>query len=195
MKQLLPSKQRRHSFPSSYRLELTCSQSLYLESHLRSDHFGSLSHLTSLSLAYCKLATLPPRSFVGLSALNALSIAAHNADWASALSLDLDYEAFVGLDRVAALELAHNRILRLPERLLCPLLNLSTLDLRYNGLRDLEDLGLRRKQQQGTASSEDPEEAVNSVAECGVALQKLDLRYNTIQALTPGKIFFPSNYM
>jgi hypothetical protein len=95
----------------------------------------------------------------------------------------------VGLDRVAALGLAHNRILRLPERLLCPLLNLSTLDLRYNGLRDLEDLGLR-------AASEDPEEAVNSVvAECGVALQKLDLRYNTIQALTPGKIVFPSNYM
>jgi hypothetical protein len=184
IKQLFPSNNDDiHSHPSSSRLELTCSQSLYLESHLRSDHFGSLSHLTSLSLAYCKLATLPPRSFVGLSALTALSIAAHNADWASALSLDLDYEAFVGLDRVATLGLAHNRILRLPERLLCPLLNLSTLDLRYNGLRDLEDLGLR-------AASEDPEEAVNAVAECGVALQKLDLRYNTIQALTPGKLFF-----
>jgi hypothetical protein len=62
------------------------------------------------------------------------------------------------------------------------------LDLRYNGLRDLEDLGLR-------AASEDPEEAVNSVAECGVALQKLDLRYNTIQALTPGEIVFPSIYI
>ena len=31
------------------------------------DHFGSLLKLQDLSIKYCKIRTLPPRSFVGLS--------------------------------------------------------------------------------------------------------------------------------
>ena len=163
-----------------FRLNLTCSPSLYLESHLRSDHFGSRTHLTHLAIAHCKLTTLPPRSFVGLSALTALTVAAHNADWAAAISLDIDYEAFVGLDRVLVLHLASNRILRLPTRLLCPLVSLTEVDLSYNGLTDLEDLGLRQRAEH--VVGEDGDDACAELP-----LQRLNLSFNAIQALTPGK--------
>ena len=79
-------------------LHLACSDVFFFESNLRSDHFGSLLQLETLSIEYCKIRTLPPRSFVGLSSLQHLSIETFNSEW-SAILLDIDYEAFVGLSK------------------------------------------------------------------------------------------------
>ena len=43
------------------------------------DHFGSLLKLQDLSIKYCKIRTLPPRSFVGLSSLRHLTIETFNS--------------------------------------------------------------------------------------------------------------------
>jgi Leucine-rich repeat (LRR) protein len=171
-------------------------------SNLRSDHFGSsLTALTHLAIAGCQLARLPPRSFVGLAALTHLSIGAphtntNNADLPTNSGLDLDYEAFVGLDRVIWLRLAANRIRRLPVRLLCPLPGLLELDLSHNGLTDLEDLGLRSSRGQQHQLMEEGGDVISSDVidddACAVLpLQRLNLSFNTIQALTPG-IFWKS---
>lgn len=85
-------------------LSVFCSDVFFYESNLRSDHFGSLHNLRSLNISYCKLRTLPPRSFVGLTNLEQLSVQTFNSQW-SAITLDLDYEAFIGLEKFTRLNL------------------------------------------------------------------------------------------
>ena len=105
------------------KLNLTCSD-VFFESKLRSDHFGSLQELEELDIEHCKIRTLPPRAFVGLSNLQELSIQTFNSDWSEVL-LHIDYEAFVGLDRLESIKLSDNNIAELPAALLCPLSRLQ----------------------------------------------------------------------
>ena len=100
-----------------------------------------MDHLRELDISYCKIRQLPPRTFVGLTRLKRLAIHTHNSDWTS-LSLQPDYEAFVGLDLLESLDLSDNNMHELPQGLLCPLLNLKTLNLSRNSLDGLVDLGL-----------------------------------------------------
>ena len=53
-------------------LKIQCSDVFFFESQLRSDHFGSLHNLENLQINYCKLRSLPPRTFVGLRSLKHL---------------------------------------------------------------------------------------------------------------------------
>ena len=53
-------------------LKIQCSDVFFFESQLRSDHFGSLHNLENLKINYCKLRSLPPRTFVGLRSLKNL---------------------------------------------------------------------------------------------------------------------------
>ena len=64
-------------------LKIQCSDVFFFESQLRSDHFGSLHELQHLEINFCKLRTLPPRTFVGLRSLQTLVIQTHNEDWTS----------------------------------------------------------------------------------------------------------------
>ena len=140
---------------------MQCSDLFYFESQLRSDHFGSLDQLRDLAISYCKIRQLPPRTFVGLTRLRHLAIHTHNSDWTS-LSLQVqfgrsrrlrkesfkihyfqpDYEAFVGLDLLESLDLSDNNMQALPKGLLCPLVNLKTLNLSRNAIDSLQGLGL-----------------------------------------------------
>lgn len=153
------------------KLDLSCSDVFFFESNLRSDHFGSLLELRELNIEYCKIRTLPPRSFVGLSNLEVLSIQSFNSEW-SAILLDIDYEAFVGLDRLKSIKLSNNNIFKTPVKLFCPLSNIETIDLRNNRLVNLEDLGLSNRTKE----------------QCPVSVTKLDVRSNKLQSLTPGSL-------
>ena len=152
-------------------LHLSCSDVFFFESNLRSDHFGSLLELRRLSIEYCKIRTLPPRSFVGLSSLLHLSIQTYNSEW-SAILLDIDYEAFVGLSKLQTLMLSNNNIFRTPAKLFCPLSSIETIDLSNNRLVDLEDLGLSNR----------------TDAKCPVNARTLDVSFNSLRALTPGSL-------
>lgn len=152
-------------------LHLGCSDVFFFESNLRSDHFGSLLELKKLSIEYCKIRTLPPRSFVGLSSLQELSIETHNSEW-SAILLDIDYEAFIGLSKLRSIKLSNNNIFRTPSKLFCPLSSIETIDLTNNRLVDLEDLGL---------SSRAP-------VQCPVNVRTLDVSHNSLRAMTPGSL-------
>ena len=153
------------------KLELVCQDEFFLESNIRSDHFGSLPSLQHLEIRDCKLRTLPPRSFVGLSHLESLSIQSHNNQW-SGILLHIDYEAFVGLEKVKSIKLSDNKIFECPARLFCPLHSVETIDLKNNRLVNLRDLGLSRL----------------SPEQCRVSVTKLDVGSNKLKTLTPGSL-------
>ena len=158
-------------------LDLACSDVFFLESTLRSDHFGSLQQLRRLAIDHCKIRTLPPRSFVGLASLETLSVETYNSEW-SAILLHIDYEAFVGLNKLKTLTLSNNNIYETPAKLFCPLSSVETIDLRNNRLVNLEDLGLSTEGGVGSAGAE----------QCSVSVTKLELSGNRLTTLTPGSL-------
>ena len=152
------------------KLNLTCSD-VFFESKLRSDHFGSLQELEELDIEHCKIRVLPPRAFVGLSNLHSLSFETHNRDWSEVL-LHIDYEAFVGLNRLKQIKLSNNNILSIPAQLWCPMSDLRTIELNNNQLVNLEDLGLSNI----------------TAAQCQLSITKLELRNNKLTSVTPGSL-------
>eukprot|EP00095_Tigriopus_kingsejongensis_P004367 maker-scaffold57_size444674-snap-gene-2.12 protein:Tk04367 transcript:maker-scaffold57_size444674-snap-gene-2.12-mRNA-1 annotation:"slit homolog 3 protein" len=152
-------------------LNVACSDVFFFESQLRSDHFGNLPHLKDLSIRYCKIRQLPPRSFVGLARLKQLSINTFNADWTS-LVLEPDYESFVGLDLLESLDLNDNNIHRLPPGLFCPLANLKVLNMSQNTLMDSEHLGLSLREK----------------VSCQIPLEVLVLSRNELKTISPGSL-------
>ncbi|XP_040573970.1 toll-like receptor Tollo [Lepeophtheirus salmonis] len=154
-------------------LNVDCSDVLYFESQLRSDHFGELSRLSTLRIHNCKVHTLPPRSFVSLIRLRELVIQTHNADM-SGLVMEPDYESLVGLESLETLDLSFNNVLKFPEGLLCPLKSIQLFNASFNNLTNLEDLGLRN-------SSGKYCQNISS-------LESLILKGNSIQSISPGAI-------
>ena len=120
----------------------------------------------SLNISYCKLRTLPPRSFVGLTNLEQLSVQTFNSQW-SAITLDLDYEAFIGLEKLTRLDLTRNNMFQLPGKLFCPLNTELVVDLSHNQLSGFQDLGLSSR----TTDS------------CSVPITELDVSFNQIRAV------------
>lgn len=154
------------------RLKVLCSEVFFFESQLRSDHLGSLDALTDLEISFCKLRTLPPRTFVGLRGLSSLVIHTHNEDWTS-LQMDPDYESLVGLERLKRLDMQLNNLHRLPPGFFCPLKNLVHIDLSFNAIKDLSLLGISRAKD------------IKEEFRCPIPAQSLALRHNGLVTATP----------
>ena len=59
--------------------------------------------------------------------------------------MEIDYEAFVGLEKLKTIDLSQNNIFKVPPKLFCPLHDIETINLRDNRLVDLEDIGLSNR--------------------------------------------------
>ena len=124
------------------KLRLKCSDNFFLESSMSSDHFGNLPQLEDLRIKFCKLRTLPPAAFSGLTSLKRLELQSHNGDWASAVIMEMHSDTFQKLDHLQHLNLAYNNLWSMPKNSLCDLINLKKLNLSHNHILDIMDLSL-----------------------------------------------------
>ena len=76
-------------------INVTCSDVFFYESVLKTNHFGYVRNLQSLSLEFCKIRRIPSLAFSGLSGLQELVIRTHNSEW-SAMVMELESDAFTG---------------------------------------------------------------------------------------------------
>ncbi len=58
------------------------------------------------------------------------------------MSLEPDYESFIGLNLLEGLDLSHNNLASMPAGLFCPLVNIVKVNVSHNILVDLEHLGV-----------------------------------------------------
>ncbi|XP_066586541.1 toll-like receptor Tollo [Prorops nasuta] len=153
-------------------LSLECSDVLFFESQLEGPHgfLSPLPRLEKLRIDYCKIRYLPAGVFSAGHNLRSLSLRTHNGDW-SAMTLDLNRDAFRGLTNLQRLDLADNNLWSLPPELLCPMQALTSLNLTRNKLQDMVSLGFSEW-----------------VESCTPNLQILDLSSNDLSAL-PDRTF------
>ena len=137
------------------------------ESILRTNHFGYLPSLRRLDLESCRIRRIPALAFSGLSGLKEINVRTFNSEFSAAVIMEVEEDAFTGLNDLRRLNFTHNNMWTLPKGAFCGLSGLAVLNLSVNYLQDLTDLGF--------SSSE-----LNS---CKIPLRSLDLSYNSLSKL------------
>ncbi len=152
-------------------VSITCSDVFFYESVLRTNHFGHLANLRKLTLDSCKIRRVPSLAFSGLSGLKSLELRSRNSEW-SAMVMELEQDALIGLDQLRRLNMTENNIWTLPESVLCGLDNLRVLNLSHNFIQAPADLGFSQ----------------TKLRSCRLPLKLLDLSHNSI-AVLPRAVF------
>ena len=158
------------SIPSARRAQhitVECSNVFFYESILKINHFGYLPNLKKLDLKFCKIRRIPALAFSGLSGLQELNIQTHNSEW-SAMVIELEQDAFTGLNDLRKLNFTHNNLWSLPKATFCGLNSLVVLNLSANFLQDVSELGFGAAQVRG----------------CRIPLETLDLSHNSLTKLS-----------
>ncbi|KAK8393681.1 hypothetical protein O3P69_006777 [Scylla paramamosain] len=174
-------------------LTVECSRVHYFQSLLTTRTFQGVEGVEVLRIRRCKIDNLLPGSLEGLARLRVLEVATHNEDWA-ALALELVEGSLPPtLERAS---LAHNNIWTLPPRALCGPAALHHLNLSFNRLQDVLELGFSDQPLDAHAlnatNTTFSVHAGFSAAEedvggdgCGHALQELILDHNDLVRLPP----------
>ncbi|XP_047488034.1 toll-like receptor Tollo [Penaeus chinensis] len=170
-------------------LEILCSDVLFFQSSLQPRVFQRLYNLDTISIEFCKLTSLPAGAFLGLDAMKALAVRTHNSDW-SAMALELNPDSLVGMPHLERLDLGQNNIWNLPERVFCPLPALRHLNLTWNRLQDVSEVGVSGSCGAHLVTLDLSGNDLVVLPEAGLAglesLRELYLQYNDVSMLADG---------
>lgn len=148
-------------------ISVQCSDVFFYESVLRTNHFGYLPHLATLSLEFCKIRRIPSLAFSGLSGLADLTIRSHNSEW-SAMVMELESDSFTGLNSLRTLNITKNNLWTVPSTTFCGLTSLTVLNLSTNFLQDVAELGFVSADENNN---------------CNIPLEVLDLSHNSLASI------------
>jgi len=156
---------------ATHSLTIQCAESIPTQSRLLN---GSLEHLTELeelSFLYCNIPSVPAGSFSGLTGVKNLSINTYPEEEDEA-SLTLTSGSLAVLPNLERLDLSHSDVWRLPEAELCNLAALTHLNLSYNSISDVSDLGSTF---------------------CQLSVLLMDLAFNQLRTIHTGDLSFVPN--
>ncbi|XP_015113349.1 toll-like receptor 6 [Diachasma alloeum] len=145
------------------------------------EDFLHLWRLRELRLIGCKFIYWPARMLNGFRDLRNLTLKSLNGK-KSKLSLELERGAFDMTPLIEKIDLSHNNIWQLPESIFCPLANLVSLNVSWNMLKDVTELGF--SDYVGNHPKRELESTVLPVA-CSLDIQSLDVSNNQISVLPP----------
>ncbi|KOB72728.1 putative toll [Operophtera brumata] len=175
---LLQNISRTH-FDDVISLHVQCSEILFFESILNAQteqtsgkqtNFGKMRDLV---IDKCKIRQIPARAFENFKDLKRLHVTTHNSEW-SAMTMELNEQAFAGLNELIELNLSYNNIWSTKIETFCPLYSLKTLNLTNNHLQNIKTIGF----------SESLQEQNLSVRSCNLVIETLDLSYNDLIVVT-----------
>lgn len=179
---LLQNISRTH-FDDVISLHVQCSEILFFESTLNahtektSVKQSNLGKLRDLVIDKCKIRQIPARAFENFKDLKRLAVTTHNSEW-SAMTMELNEQAFVGLNELTELNLSYNNIWSTKIETFCPLYSLKTLNLTNNHLQNIKTIGF----------SESLLEQNLSVRSCNLVIETLDLSCNDLIVVTDNSL-------
>ncbi|KOC65708.1 Protein toll [Habropoda laboriosa] len=163
-------------------MNVVCEDTELIENGvLNVDGFVQLWRLRSLRLTGCKLVHWPAKVLSGLRDLRNLTIRSLNGRKGK-YSLELDSGAFDSVPQIEKIDLSWNNIWQIPEHLFCPLSNLLTLNVSWNMLKDISELGFRDIAEKHPRARQQQESTPSSFS-CSLDVQSLDLSNNQISVL------------
>ncbi|XP_076750056.1 toll-like receptor 7 [Xylocopa sonorina] len=162
------------SLDGALKLRIRCSDVHHFESSFNAQSWQRLTGLHELHVHGCKVLRVPEGAFQPLLELKKLTVQTFNAVWGASRFLELAPNSFLGLRELHTLEIVESNVQALPVNLLCGLDNLQTLNLTGNRLRDLNDIGLNRR---------DGNESDGSGESCRADVRILDLSRNDMKRL------------
>ncbi|KAL6267916.1 hypothetical protein P5V15_000984 [Pogonomyrmex californicus] len=148
------------------------------------DSFLHLWRLRSLKLTGCKLVHWPAKLLSGLRDLRNLTVRTLN-ERKTKYSLELESGAFDNTPQIEKLDLSWNNIWQIPDRLFCSLSNLVTLNISWNSLKDITELGFQDVSEE-KISEKHPRRQLESTPAplpCSLDVQSLDVSNNQISVL------------
>ncbi|XP_017880512.1 toll-like receptor 7 [Ceratina calcarata] len=164
------------SLDGALKLRIRCSDVHHFESSFNAQSWQRLTSLHELHVHGCKVLRIPAAAFQPLLELKKLTMQTFNGAWGANRLLEFAPDSFLGLRELHTLELVESNVHALPINTLCGLDNLQTLNLTGNHLRDLNDIGLdRRDGNVSDGGSEEPS--------CRADIRILDLSRNEIKRL------------
>ncbi|KAG5336508.1 TOLL protein, partial [Acromyrmex charruanus] len=150
------------------------------------DSFLHLWRLRSLKLTGCKLMHWPAKLLSGLRDLRNLTVRTLNGH-KTKYSLELESGAFDNTPQIEKLDLSWNNIWQIPDRLFCPLSNLVTLNISWNSLKDITELGFQDVIEEKISEKQHPRriqlESTPAPLPCSLDVQSLDMSNNQISVL------------
>ncbi|EGI68234.1 PREDICTED: protein toll [Acromyrmex echinatior] len=150
------------------------------------DSFLHLWRLRSLKLTGCKLMHWPAKLLSGLRDLRNLTVRTLNGH-KTKYSLELESGAFDNTPQIEKLDLSWNNIWQIPDRLFCPLSNLVTLNISWNSLKDITELGFQDVTEEKISEKQHPRriqlESTPAPLPCSLDVQSLDMSNNQISVL------------
>lgn len=164
-------------------LHVQCSEILFFESILTapsektSGKQTNLGKMRDLVIDKCKIRQVPARAFENFKDLKRLHVTTHNSEW-SAMTMELNEQAFTGLNELIELNLSYNNIWSTKIETFCPLYSLKTLNLTNNHFQNIKTIGF----------SESLLEQNLSVRSCNLVIETLDLSYNDLIVVTDNSL-------
>ncbi|CAK9804231.1 Toll-like receptor 7 [Anthophora quadrimaculata] len=164
------------SLDGALKLRIRCSDVHHFESSLNAQSWQRLTSLHELHVHGCKVLRIPDGAFQPLLELKKLTVQTFNAIWGASRFLELTPNSLHGLRELHTLEIIESNVQALPVSLLCGLDNLQTLNLTGNRLRDMNDIGLNRR-------DGNPADGNDGESSCRADIRILDLSRNDITRL------------
>ncbi|XP_077279721.1 toll-like receptor 6 [Temnothorax americanus] len=148
------------------------------------DSFLHLWRLRSLKLTGCKLVHWPAKLLSSLRDLRNLTVRTLNKHKTN-YNLELEKGAFDNMPQIEKLDLSWNNIWQIPHPLFCSLSNLVTLNISWNLLKDITELGFQDVSEE-KVSEKHPRRQLESTSArppCSLDVQSLDMSNNQISVL------------
>ncbi|XP_071631547.1 toll-like receptor 6 [Temnothorax longispinosus] len=148
------------------------------------DSFLHLWRLRSLKLTGCKLVHWPAKLLSSLRDLRNLTVRTLNG-YKTNYNLELEKGAFDNMPQIEKLDLSWNNIWQIPHPLFCSLSNLVTLNISWNLLKDITELGFQDVSEE-KVSEKHPRRQLESTSArppCSLDVQSLDMSNNQISVL------------
>lgn len=148
------------------------------------DSFLHLWRLRSLKLTGCKLVHWPTKLLSSLRDLRNLTVRTLNGRKTN-YNLELEKGAFDNMPQIEKLDLSWNNIWQIQHPLFCSLSNLVTLNISWNLLKDITELGFQDVSEE-KISEKHPRRQLESTSarpSCSLDVQSLDMSNNQISVL------------
>ncbi|XP_011871145.1 PREDICTED: protein toll [Vollenhovia emeryi] len=146
------------------------------------DSFLHLWRLRSLKLTGCKLVHWPAKLLSSLRDLRNLTVRTLNGRKTN-YNLELEKGAFDNMPQIEKLDLSWNNIWQMQHPLFCSLSNLVTLNMSWNLLKDITELGFQDVSEVKVSEKHPRHQLESTSTPCSLDVQSLDMSNNQISVL------------